>query len=255
MADPFGVWRGGRLHLFAEAYDYRERHGRIVHMAVDKAGQTSPPRVVLEEAWHLSYPQLIEEDGEIFLLPEASKGGGLALYRAAAFPDRWEKVANILLDVVPVDASPFRHEGRWWLAYASGASRDRAKSELHLAFADRLTGPWTPHPGNPVRVDRASARPGGTPFVMEGRLVLPVQDNVGTYGAAIRLLEVEALTVDRFEARPGARLTAPASAGRYADGLHTLSACGDVTLIDVKRVDRSGRGWLIDLRRLVSGRR
>ena len=43
-ADPFAVRRGNELHLFAEAYDYRERHGRIVHRTIDPDGTVSPPR-------------------------------------------------------------------------------------------------------------------------------------------------------------------------------------------------------------------
>jgi hypothetical protein len=39
IADPFGLWRDGRLHLFAEAYDYRTRHGIIDHLLLDDAGQ------------------------------------------------------------------------------------------------------------------------------------------------------------------------------------------------------------------------
>ena len=245
-ADPFAILRGDTLHLFAEAFDYRERHGRIVHRTIDPDGTVSPPRVVVEEPWHLSYPALVEDDGETYMLPEASKGGGLTLYRAAVFPDRWERVADISLDTVPVDATPFRHDGRWWLAYASAAN---AKASLHLAFADQLGGSWTPHPGNPMCVNRRGARPGGTPFLLDGRLVLPVQDCAGTYGAAICLLAVDALTPDRFECDPVKRLTAPSSAGRYHEGLHTLTACGKVTLIDVKRIDRTGRGWLIDAKR------
>ncbi|MEO6247385.1 MAG: formyl transferase [Sphingomicrobium sp.] len=246
LADPFAVRRDAVLHLFAEAYDYRERHGRIVHCQIDEQGRTTPAWVALAEPWHLSYPQLINDEGALFMLPEASKGSGLTLYRAIDFPLEWEPVGKIALDVLPVDATPFRHGGRWWLAYASGASKHAAMGTLHLASAERLLGPWTPHSANPVRTDRGAARPGGTPFLLDGELVIPVQDNRNTYGSAIRLLMVKTLTTERFEATLGARLAAPASAGCYQEGLHTLSACDDVTLIDVKRVDRSGRGLLID---------
>ena len=247
VADPFAVQRDGELHLFAEAYDYRERQGRIVHRTVDADG-ASPWQVAVKEPWHLSYPVLVEEEGVTFMLPEASKSGGLWLYRATYFPLGWTRIGEIALDVVPVDATPFRHEGRWWLAYAAA---DSPMETLHLAFADRIEGPWTPHAANPVRADRGGARPGGAPFLLDGKLVIPVQDCIGTYGAAVRLLAVETLTPERFEARLGTRVSAPMSAGRYHEGLHTLSACGPVTLIDVKRVDRSGRGWWIDLRRLL----
>lgn len=253
-ADPFAIRHDGALHLFAEAYDYRERHGRIVHIAIDEAGRASPPQLALAELWHLSYPQLIEDRGELFMLPEAAKGGRLTLYRATMFPLGWKPTAEIALDVLPIDATPFRHDGRWWLAYASGANRASALGSLHLAFADRLAGPWIPHPANPVRIDLGAARPGGTPFLIDGQLVIPVQDNRDTYGGAIHLLMVETLTTERFEAKVGARIAAPASAGRYREGLHTLSACGELTLIDVKRIDRSGRGWLIDAGRWISRR-
>jgi hypothetical protein len=248
-ADPFALRRGGVLHLFAEAYDYRDRHGRIVHLTIDAQGRAAPPQVALAEQWHLSYPQLVDDGGALFMLPEASKGGGLTLYRATDFPLGWEAVTDIVLDVVPVDATPFRHDGRWWLAYASGTDRRSSMATLHLAVADRLQGPWRAHPGNPVRVDRGGARPGGTPFLLDGQLVIPVQDNRATYGGAIRLLKVDRLSDQHFEASLGPHLVPPASAGRYSAGLHTLSAGGDVTLIDVKRIDRSGRGWLIDARR------
>ena len=248
-ADPFAVRRGDTIHLFAEAFDYRERHGRIIHRTIARDGTVSPARVVLDEAWHLSYPALVEDGGQTYMLPEAAKGGGLNLYRAASFPDCWERIADITLDTIPIDATPFRHDGRWWLAYASAAN---AKASLHLAFADQLAGPWTPHPGNPVRLDPAGARPGGTPFLLDGRLVLPVQDCTGTYGAAIRLLAIDTLTPERFDCEPIARLTSPLGAGHYREGLHTISACDDVTLIDVKRIDRTGRGWLIDAKRWLT---
>ena len=96
------------------------------------------------------------------------------------------------------------------------------------------------------------ARPGGTPFLLDGKLILPVQDCATTYGAAIHLLVFDALTPERADITPLARLTAPANAGAYRDGLHTLTSCGDVTLIDVKRVVRSLAGMLIDVRRKLA---
>jgi hypothetical protein len=47
------------------------------------------------------------------------------------------------------------------------------------------------------------------------------------------------------------RLTGDLASASHGAGLHTLSACGELTLIDVKRIDRSrGRQWL-DLKRRV----
>jgi hypothetical protein len=245
LADPFGIWRPDGLHVFAEAYDYRTRHGVIDVIRFDAGLTPTHRRTVLREPWHLSYPQVFEAEGEVWMAPEAHRSGALTLYRAADFPDRWEPAVRLELDTPAIDATVFRHGGLWWLAYSPTGPQSHKQGRLHLAYAERLAGPWRTHPGNPVRLDRGSSRPGGAPFVHQGRLLLPVQDCGRTYGGAIRWLALDELTPDRFAAEAFGRLTAPPSAGRYRAGLHTVSACGPVTLIDVKRIDRSPRGWLI----------
>jgi hypothetical protein len=253
IADPFGLWRGDRLHLFVEAYDYRTRHGAIDHISLDADLRMIDRETVLRKPWHLSYPYVFEGDGATWMLPEAHKSGALTLYRAADFPRRWEAAAGIVLDVVPIDATPVHYDGRWWLFYSGGPDRAARMGALHCAWADRLEGPWHCHPCNPVRRDMAGARPGGTPLVVDGMLALPVQDCSRTYGGAIRILRFPRLSPDRIETDLGPAISlSPGNA--YTDGFHTLARCGPVTLIDAKRIDRSGRGWLIDLRRAL-GRR
>lgn len=255
LADPFGLWRDGALHVFAEAYDYRSRHGVIEHLQFDAALELQARWTVLQEPWHLSYPFVLEAEGETWMLPEAHRSGALTLYRAAGFPSRWEPAARLELDTAAIDPTLFRRDGLWWLAYSPDGTQAEKQGRLHLAFAERLTGPWTPHLGNPVRLDRASSRPGGAPFVFDGALRMPVQDCSRTYGGAIRLLRIDELTPDRFRAEAGPPLRPPASAGPYRDGLHTFASCGPVTLIDVKRIDRSPAGLAIDAARRFGRRR
>jgi hypothetical protein len=254
LADPFGLWRDGRLHLFAEAYDYRTRHGAIECLTLDAGFAVTERRTVLRQPWHLSYPYVFEAAGETWMLPEASRSGALTLYRAAAFPDRWEPAAKIALDVVPIDATPVRHDGRWWLFYSGGPDRAAQMGALHAAWADRIEGPWHRLRGNPIRRDMAGGRPGGTPFVMDGQLCLPVQDCSRTYGGAIRILRFPRLSPDGAETELGPPIVPPAGTA-YREGMHTLTACGPLTLIDAKKIDRTGRGWLIDLRRTFLARR
>lgn len=249
LADPIGVWRDGRLYVFAEIYDYRDRVGAIEVLTFDADLTLLNRRPALKEAWHLSYPFIIETDGETYMLPEAHKSGRLTLYRAEAFPTRWVPAAVLDLDQVAIDATPIFHEGRWWLFYTPATTKADKVSALHVAWADRLTGPWTPHAGNPVRYDPSSSRPGGTPIVVDGAIVLPVQDCRRTYGGAIRALRITTLTPDRFEAQADEPITAPPSFGRHVQGLHTLAAAGPVTLIDAKRFELSPASLALDARR------
>lgn len=254
LADPFG-WRDehGALHLFAEHYDYRTRHGTIHRLVLDAQLRLVDRRPCLIEPWHLSYPQVFAGEGATWMLPEAHRSGGLTLYRDHGELEDWRAECRIALDCVPVDASILRHEGRWWLFYSPATSKATKLSHLHVAWADSLCGPWTVHPGNPVRIDRRSARPGGTPLWIGGRIMLPVQDCALTYGGAVRPLWIDRLDEAHFEAEAGEALALPGSAGPYHEGMHMLAACGDVTLFDVKRIDRSLRGLMLEVRRRLGG--
>ena len=249
LADPMGVWRDGCLHVFVEIYDYRDRVGAIEVLTFDADLKLLGREPALKEPWHLSYPFIVEEDGETYMLPEAHKSGRLTLYRAEDFPSRWTPVQTIELDHVAIDATPVFHGGRWWLFYTPATTKADKVSALHVAWAERITGPWTSHAGNPVRFDPSSSRPGGTPIVVDGAIVLPMQDCRRTYGGAIRALRVTTLTPERFEAQADEPILPPPSFGRLTDGLHTLSAAGPVTLIDAKRFEVSPRSLALDLRR------
>lgn len=244
-ADPFGYWRGGMLYVFVETFDYRHPVGTIDVLVFDGEYRFVEQRAVLREPWHLSYPVVFDAEGETWLMPEANQSGRLTLYRSLTFPDRWEPALAITVDPAPVDATPLWHDGRWWLFYSSNAHGQDGMRALNIAFAERLAGPWTPHPRNPVRIDLASARPGGTPIVLDGRILLPVQDCARTYGGAITLLAIDTLDETRFEARPTTRFTAPSAAAPFGAGLHTLSAAGPATLIDVKRTTVSAEALML----------
>ena len=245
-ADPFGLWRDGKLYLFVETYDYWRRRGSIDVLTLDRDLRVQSRRPALHEPWHLSYPFLIEDGGQTYMLPEAFRSGTLTLYRAVDFPTRWEPAARIVLDAVAIDATPIFHNGMWWLFYTPADSTLSKVAALHVAFAERLTGPWRVHARNPVRFDPTSARPGGTPVVIDGAIVLPVQDCAETYGGGMRKLTVTKLMPDAFEAEASARFAPPASRA-YVHGLHTLSAAGDVTLIDAKKFEVSAETLASDV--------
>ena len=82
---------------------------------------------------------------------------------------------------------------------------------------------------NPVKSDIRSSRPGGTPFVVDGVLHRPSQDDSRVYGGRLVINRVVELTPDRFGEEP-VRAVGPDPA--YPDGLHTLSAAGRRTLVD-----------------------
>lgn len=245
LADPFGLWRENRLHVFAEDFDYRDARGRIALSVYDDRLNFLDQEIVLCEPWHLSYPFVFEAQSSIWMLPEAFESGASWLYRAVDFPGRWERAARIDLDAIPLDATPYHDGERWWLFYAPAFPDNARLTHLHLAWAPTLEGPWKASAANPVFVDKRGARPGGTPYRIGNALFLPVQNCVGTYGAAVRLLRIDLLSPDRIEIAVHCELQAPKTARPFVEGCHTLAGVGPYTLIDVKQTRASAKGLLV----------
>ncbi len=229
LADPFAVEHDGRLVALVEDYDYATHRGVV--SAVDLDGDGTP-QVVLDTGVHASYPYVLEHEGEIYCIPETYQADEVRLYRATDFPTEWTHEATLLTGVAALDPTVFHHDGRWWLFCTD--RNDGSNTKLLVFHAEQLTGPWQPHALNPVKTDVRSSRPGGTPFYLEGRLHRPAQDTSSSYGGAISIGRIDELSPTSFSEELVATI-APPSRGRYNDGLHTLSAVGDRTVVDGRR--------------------
>jgi hypothetical protein len=215
-----------------EEWDHNRGKSRIVAVDLDENGGFSRPAIVMNPTFHVSYPYLLEWDGDLYCIPETGRLRRVDLYRCTAFPGSWARVGSLIEGFPAQDPTVLRHGGRWWLL--CGGPR-LASAELHAWHADDLQGPWQRHPGNPLKTDIRSSRPAGTPFIHNGRLYRPAQDGSRTYGGAVSINRVVRLTPTKFEEETVATLR-PARDGPYRSGIHTVSAVGDVTLIDAKRL-------------------
>ncbi len=229
LADPFAMESDGRTIVLAEDYDYAAHRGVI--SAIDLAGG-GHPRVVLDTGVHSSYPFMFRDGDDIYCVPETYQARAVRLYRAVKFPDEWELVTSLVDDFAALDATVFHHDERWWLFCTD--HREESNSKLHVFWAESLEGPWAPHELNPVKTDVRSARPAGTPFVKDGTMYRPAQDASVSYGGGVSLTRIDVLTPTRFAETVVARV-APPTTGRYRKGLHTLSAVGNVTMVDGRR--------------------
>ncbi|MEO7597354.1 MAG: glycosyl hydrolase family 43 [Opitutus sp.] len=253
LADPFGIRKGNTAHVFVEAFDYRDKHAVIEHHQIEVGSGMiwRGCEVVLQGPQHLSYPFLIEHGGEVFMIPECHRSREVALYRARKFPGDWVRETTLLKGLPVAEPSVVQHAGKWWMFFTLVGAQARDQRELHLAYAERLTGPWTIHPQNPVVEDKGGARPGGTPLIgRDGKVLLPVQDCRESYGGGLRFLRFSVLETDRViaELLPAA-LSGALVSDTHTAGFHTFAQCGELTLIDTKRVVRSRARTWIDWRR------
>lgn len=233
FADPFPFEHDGRTYLFVEDFDHRVGKAVISVVEWGDDGPRGLPRPVLTHDVHLSYPFVLEHEGEVWMIPETSGARTVELYRAVRFPWEWERHSILLDDVEASDCTVFERDGRWWMTATVGFGGSLSDS-LCLWSAPAVTGPWTPHPHNPVLVDIASARPAGRVEFRDGRLLRPVQDCRTGYGAALGIAEIRCLDETGFEQKVIRHHTSgPNWAGTR---LHTLNSTGTLKTIDGSRL-------------------
>jgi len=238
LADPFFLETSDDKHILAEEFNYSKGKGRIVALKASENYQT--PRVVLEENEHLSFPYVLEHEGNHYLIPECYQSRTVKLYRIDTKEVKAHFVGELLTGYAAVDPVVFRHEGRWWLLFTE---KSFPSVHLYAFYSDHLLGPYIPHQNNPVKTDIASARNAGMPFREGGKLIRPVQDCSLHYGRAVNLCEILSLSPSHFEEKIVGRLS-PSPLWPYKHGLHTYNKCSDGILIDGKRFGFTVSGFL-----------
>ncbi|MBV8056658.1 MAG: hypothetical protein JO071_15610 [Deltaproteobacteria bacterium] len=197
---------------------------------------------VIDGPVHLSYPYILEWQGSVYCIPEQARGHAIVLYRATDFPNKWERVGEVLSGVEAIDPTIFRYDSHWWLAYTD-ASFDR-HGRLMLWYSTELTGPWKPHALNPVKIDPRSSRSAGPPLRYGEHLIRPAQDCSGEYGARVVFNRIIELTPEKFHEEVIGELK-PDPNGPYPAGLHTICRTGDVAVVD-------GKAYVINAKALLT---
>ncbi len=232
-ADPMLFEHGGAHHLFCEDLPLGSGRAVISHVELGAGGAPGgPPQPVLERPYHLSYPFVFEHRGEVFMIPESSAERRVELYRASRFPDEWQLEAVLLDGLIASDATLLEENGRLWLFVCVAVTHATMLDELHLFSAAELTGPWVPHPLNPVVSDVSRARPAGAILRWGSQLVRPGQDCSRRYGGAVTFQAIDELSPEGYAEHEIARLDPGDVAGRAT---HTYASDGAYEAIDLRR--------------------
>ena len=239
FADPFLLRYRGRTALFMEEFPFDTMRGRIAVATIEDDGTVTPPRPVLEEGHHLSYPNVFEHDGEVWMVPESGAGAGVDLYRAVDFPFRWRREARLLEGMSAYDATFLCNSTGWWMFAATRARRATGWDSLSVFHAPDIRGPWRPCAGNPVVLDARAARPAGAVICDFGAPLRPVQDCEAYYGAAIGLWRIDRIDCEIFKQTQVARITS----GRL--GVHTYNKTHGFEVVDLFGRTRGRRSAML----------
>lgn len=238
-ADPFLFTRDGATLVFFEDYDFSQDYGVIRCAEVREDCTLGPPMLCLDPGYHLSFPFVFEDGGEIFMIPESLADGTVTLYRARRYPADWV-AEKVLFRGNAADTVLWTDEGRYFFLTTLHDRDDRGMTEM-LFEADSLTAPWRLHPASPISCDVRSARNAGAMFRRDGRLFRATQDCSAAYGYALGLQEVVTMDATRYEERPWCSVT-PDALPFPCLGVHTYNASGDLEAIDCHRPGPRSRG-------------
>jgi len=194
VADPFLFRRQEKWHMFMEVKNRARRRGEI-GLATSLDGlKWCYQEIVLREPFHLSYPFILECQGEIWMIPETSKDRSVRLYRATDFPTQWKFEKRLLEGLSFSDPTVFSYKDSWWMFVCRNESED-----LLLYYADALTGLWHQHPRSPVVYAQPDkARCAGRPVRHNGKLIRFAQDCSTEYGKTVRAFQIERLDREEY---------------------------------------------------------
>lgn len=197
-ADPFLFHDRGINWLFYETLNSQGKG--VIGCLKEVDGKWVQVGKVLEEPWHLSYPQVFEEGGRVYMIPESCDfgKGNVSLYTTDNFPFGWKKVAT-LIDRPFADATILKHEGHWYMACYTIPPDESAE----LWHAESLMGPWRRHPQwNRINQSNRLRRCGGAFVCKRGHLFRVAQDCNGVYGKRLYRVRINKISPAEYEEGP-----------------------------------------------------
>lgn len=198
VADPFLFAWHGNIWLFFEGM-YKGRGDRGVSKGVIGCmcyGEDGwkYKGISLEKSYHLSYPLVFENEGNVYMIPESAQAGEVALYEAVDFPLKWRKVA-VLIKGRYVDSVIFHKDGLWYMVTAPEDGRSRAE----LWCSNSLIGGWRKHSDWDKVSSLPSLRRNGGAIYYDDRYVYRIaQDCDGGYGKRLHRIPIEKISPSSY---------------------------------------------------------
>jgi hypothetical protein len=194
VADPFMVRENDTWYMFFEVLNSFTQKGEIGLATSNNGFKWNYKQIVMVEPFHLSYPYVFQWNDEYYMVPETVATQSVRLYKAAAFPERWQLVSTLIKGLDFVDSSLVYFKDTWWMFTSSQES-----DVLRLYYANDLFGSWVEHPKSPVVKDDSSiARPGGRVIALDGKLVRYSQDDSIYYGRQVNAFEITEITTTTY---------------------------------------------------------
>lgn len=226
--EPFGYHGGdGELNVLFRKADEDGGRALIARVRPKPDNILKRSRVMLDEGRGAAYPYTLTVTGETRVVICNTRERTVRLDHLSPVNDALLPGPMLVREALHAPTL-FEHEGRWWLM----GTVDPLSDALLMAWhAPHPEGPYTAHANGAIKCDMRSARPAGTPFLHDGQLYRPALDATRPDRPAVVIQRVLQLNPDIFREETVRRLDG-FSATAYGQGVRTISAMGDITLVD-----------------------
>lgn len=235
-ADPFLFEYGNKSYLFFEMFDKVKLKGVIGCSEVIQ-GIVSEPVVILNESYHLSYPNVFEINNSVYMVPETHQAGNIQIFEAINFPFEWRR-ADILIDnIVAVDTTFLTYKSNLWMFTLEEDVVHHKSSKLMMFYKEPNQETWKKHKANPIAEDQSTARPAGKVFEYKGMLIRPSQDCKEGYGRNLNFNSIESLSTQDYLEKLIMKITPDSiniEGNFIATGIHTYNASEKYEVIDLQ---------------------
>lgn len=191
VADPFLFVHDDWLYLFYEKQRGLTGKGVITMIKTNDLKKWSKPATVLEEEFHLSFPNVFKIDGKIYMMPESGSDKTLRLYESNGDLTRWKRYKTLLSGSNYLDSSIIFHDNCYFLFTTEQVDRSYI---LKLYYSNSLSEEWIEHPSSPIAEGLDTGRNAGPVFKIDNTLYRPCQLTRNKYGEGLIIYEIEVMS-------------------------------------------------------------
>ena len=233
-ADPFLVSvNDDNIKILFEEFEFKADYGKIALMTLNKNLKKINSKILLDTKSHLSYPFVFRENNKYFIFVEAAKSGKLSCYEYDAIQEELKFLKDIL-NVPLLDSTILKHNNKYWLFGTLGENTSVYK--LYVFFADKILGPYLPHPMNPVKTGLNGIRSAGAFIEVSGDIYRPTQNCEKKYGDSITLNKIKVLSTSEIVEEPYTTFSMDKrKRNNRMHSIHTINVMNDIIVVDGQR--------------------
>ncbi|MEN3324123.1 hypothetical protein VP395_10315 [Mariniflexile soesokkakense] len=233
-ADPFVFKKNNEFYIFVEELLFSENKGFISYFKIDKNGNYTQPKKIIENDFHMSYPFLIEDNDDLYMIPETSENKSIMLYKCIEFPNKWEFVHNLIENIEAVDTTILYSNNKYWMFTNIRENKGICfEDELFVFYSDSLLSKkWTLHPKSPVLSDVTLSRAAGNLFVYNNQIIRPSQNSSNHYGYGLNMSKISKLSLYDYDEELVEKFTP--NWDRNIVSIHTFNKINNFVVIDAE---------------------